>query len=103
MIRTSKKIPQLFDCFWFLGPKVQRQLKSTWAETFRKYILPQLPIQELSETYRKDRGRPTKNLQTGMGLLVLQQMLRVSAENDGLEGKNFHDNREERGQRLQIS
>ena len=74
MIRTRSTIPKLFDCFWFLGQKLQKQLKSTWAEAFRRYILPKLPVKELSQSYRQDRGRPTKNLQTGLGLLVLQQM-----------------------------
>ncbi len=74
MIRTNSSIPKLFDCLWFLGQKLQKQLRSTWAEVIRQHILPKLPVRELSESYRKDRGRPTKNLRTGLGLLVLQQM-----------------------------
>lgn len=74
MIRTNRAIPRLFDCFWFLGEKVRKQLCGTWAETFRRYIFPKLPVKELSQKYREDFGRPSKNLHTGLGLLVLQQM-----------------------------
>lgn len=49
-------------------------LKNSWAGTFRKYILPNLPVKKLSKHYSKMMGRPTKDLLTAMGAAVLQQI-----------------------------
>ncbi len=49
-------------------------LRKTWAGTFRKYILPKLPVEELSEFYVERMGRPTKDLLTAIGAAVLQQV-----------------------------
>lgn len=74
MIRQNQNIPRLFDAFSFLGQKVRDLLQRSWAEVFRRHILPKLPVQEFGQKYRKDFGRPSKNLHSMLGVLVLQQM-----------------------------
>ncbi len=49
-------------------------LKKTWAHTFLTYILPKLPVRELSQFYSSNLGRPTKNLTTALGVCILQQI-----------------------------
>ena len=80
MIRKNHFLPRLFDSFSYLGPKARKQLEHSWAETFRRHILPKLPVEKLGKSYRKGFGRPSKNLHTGLGVLVLQQMLDTTDE-----------------------
>jgi len=68
------KTAYLFDPFDDLGPKRLALLKNSWAALFRQEILPQLPVSELSHHYSKNHGRPTKELFSVMGLMILQQM-----------------------------
>lgn len=53
-------------------------LNKTWAGSFRKYILPKLPVEELSQFYTERMGRPTKDLLTGIGAAVLQQIFNLT-------------------------
>ncbi|MDX8408875.1 MAG: transposase, partial [Mariprofundales bacterium] len=68
------KTGHLFSPFSHLGEKRLRLLKESWAETFRWDILPSLPVHLLTPYYSIDHGRPTKELFSMMGLMVLQQM-----------------------------
>jgi len=75
MIYTKDhKTGYLYDPFEDLGPKRVSLLKNSWAELFRHEILPQLPVCELSKHYSQDHGRPTKELFSVMGAMILQQM-----------------------------
>jgi Transposase DDE domain/Transposase domain (DUF772) len=49
-------------------------LNKTWAGAFRKFILPNLPVDNLAKHYSKNMGRPTKDLITAMGVAILQQI-----------------------------
>ena len=55
-------------------------LNKSWAGTFRNYILPNLPIVELSKNYSQTMGRPTKDLLTAMGASILQQIFDLTDE-----------------------
>ncbi len=48
-------------------------LQKSWAEVFRKHILPLLPAEQIFHLYSSHRGRPTKELYSIMGTVVLQQ------------------------------
>jgi hypothetical protein len=74
MIHKNHFLPKLFDPFDSLGKKVRRELDNTWAFTFRNHILPKLPVEELGKKYHPELGRPSKNLHSGLGMLLLQQM-----------------------------
>ena len=55
-------------------------LEKSWAGTFRKHILPNLPVEELSQYYNERIGRPTKDLLTALGASVLQQIFDYTDE-----------------------
>jgi len=68
------KQPYIFDQFGYLGPKRRRLLDESWAEVFRSEILPELPIDELRKHYHETDGRPTNEMYSMVGLMILQQM-----------------------------
>jgi len=70
----------IIDPFTHLGKKRMALLKSSWAEIFRWDVLPYLPVDELAAYYSKDQGRPTKELYSVMGLMIIQQMHNLDDE-----------------------
>lgn len=64
----------------YLSQEKRALLIKSWAGTFRNHILPNLPIEKLSENYSKTMGRPTKDLLTGMGAAILQQIFDLTDE-----------------------
>jgi len=75
MIRTrDPRQPPLMDPWGHLGPKRRQLLENSWAGLFRQEILSELPVKQLALRFRADYGRPTKELHTVLGVLVLQQM-----------------------------
>ena len=75
MIHTrDHKTAYMFDPWEYLGPKRRKLLDSSWAGLFREHILSELPVSQLASYYSEDFGRPTKELYSALGALVLQQM-----------------------------
>lgn len=68
------KTYDMFDRFEHLGPKRRGLLDSTWARLFRDEILPYLPVHLLKKHYDPANGRPTNELFSMMGVMILQQM-----------------------------
>ena len=64
----------IFDPFEYLGPKRLSELKNSWAEIFRSEILPALPVESLRKYYHDKNGRPSKEMYSMIGLMILQQM-----------------------------
>jgi len=58
----------------FLSPKRRRLLEQSWAGLFQREILAELPVKKLSSCFTIGFGRPSKELHTVLGVLVLQQM-----------------------------
>lgn len=75
MIHTKdhKTLP-LFDPWDFLGPKRRKLMEESWAGLFRKYILNELPVSKLRTFFTTGFGRPTKELYSIIGAIVLQQI-----------------------------
>ena len=74
MIRfNGHKQQQLFDPWGHISPKRRHMLDTSWPGLFKKHILPQLPVGQFAPFFTADFGRPTKDLCTVMGLLILQQ------------------------------
>lgn len=81
MIRfNGHKQQQLFDPWGHLSPKRRQRLDHSWPGLFREHILPQLPVREFAPYFNPRFGRPTKDLSTVMGLLILQQTLDLDDE-----------------------
>ena len=49
-------------------------LEASWAGVFREHILPLLPAEKIFKLYTFNRGRPTKELYSIIGAIVLQQI-----------------------------
>ncbi len=69
------KQDELFDPWSFLSPKRRRLLDQSWAGLFKEHILCELPVNQLAPFFNESFGRPTKELHTVLGVLVLQQSL----------------------------
>jgi hypothetical protein len=65
----------LFDPWGFLSPKRRELLDQSWAGLFQKELLCELPVREVGSHFNDDFGRPTKELHTVLGTLLLQQAL----------------------------
>lgn len=63
----------LFDPWHFLSPKRRDLLDQSWAGLFQKELLRELPVDEVAASFKEDFGRPTKELYTVLGVLLLQQ------------------------------
>ena len=74
------KTGYLFDPFDFLGTQRRKLLSQSWAHLFREEILSDLPVEKLVPYYSSRMGRPTKELFSLMGLLILQQMFDLTDE-----------------------
>lgn len=64
----------LFDEWAFLGDKRRKLLSSSWAFLFREHLLQMLPVREMMPFFSQRTGRPTKELYTVLGTLLLQQV-----------------------------
>jgi len=74
MIRIKDhKQKELFDPWGFLSPKRRDLLDQSWAGLFQKKLLCELPVGEVASFFSDDFGRPTKELHTALGVLILQQ------------------------------
>ena len=65
---------RLFDQWDHIGPKRRKLLDKSWSGVFRKYLLEKLPIEKIARHFDESHGRPTKELYTAMGMLILQQL-----------------------------
>ena len=75
MIRTDFFQQDSFiDPFDFLGPKRKGLLETGWAALFRNFLLDQIPVDKIQACFHDKMGRPTKEIRTMLGVLLLQQM-----------------------------
>jgi hypothetical protein len=72
-VKNHKQL-NIFDPWGHLGPKRRKLLAHSWSGLFQQKILPELPVETLRSHYHEWNGRPTKELYSMMGLMVLQQM-----------------------------
>jgi hypothetical protein len=75
MIHTrDHKTAYLFDPWHFLGQKRRKLMETSWAALFREHILCELPVSKVASFFSDTFGRPTKELYTALGVLLLQQI-----------------------------
>lgn len=70
----------IFDPWAFLTPKRRQMLDAGWPGLFREFILPTIPVSEVSKHFSSSFGRPTKELFSSLGALVLQQAFDLTDE-----------------------
>lgn len=64
----------MFDPFDYLGPKRRKMLNDSWAGIFRDHIRHVLPVDLLAQHFSVGMGRPTNELVSMMGAMLLQHM-----------------------------
>lgn len=64
----------LIDPFDHLGPKRKALLETGWPGLFRESLFEKIPVKEIQAKFHTHMGRPTKDLRTVLGVLLLQQM-----------------------------
>jgi len=72
-VKNHKQL-NIFDKWAYLGAKRRKELDQSWAGLFRNKILQTLPVEELRKHYHEINGRPTKELYSMLGMMILQQM-----------------------------
>jgi len=75
---NDHRTERLFDPWEYLGPKRRKLLDSSWSGVFRKYLLEKLPVEKVAEHFDEGMGRPSKELYTAVGSLILQQLRDLS-------------------------
>ena len=79
MIRIKDhKQQQLFDPWAHLSPKRRKMLDDDWPGLFRQHLLEQLPVEQIASSFSEGMGRPSKELHTVLGVLLLQQTMDLS-------------------------
>ena len=73
MLRIHTNIQLSFlDPFEFLGPKRKEMLEGGWAYLFREFLYGELPVDAVKHAFHPGMSRPTKELHTMLGVLLLQ-------------------------------
>jgi len=78
--RNNLTFPGMESWRGSLSDKKVEWLEKSWAGVFRMYILPNLPAHRLADRYSDHMGRPSKDLITCMGAILLQQIFDLTDE-----------------------
>lgn len=70
----DRRTGDLFDRWSGLGEKRRRLLERSWAGVFRDHLLSHLAVDDLCRHFDDRFGRPSKDLQVVIGVLLLQQL-----------------------------
>ena len=70
----------IFDPWAFVTPKRRQLLDAGWPGLFREHILPSIPVNKVSKYFNATFGRPTKELYSMLGALILQQTFDLTDE-----------------------
>lgn len=65
---------RLFDPWEYVGPKRRKLLDRSWSGVFRRYLLEELPVGTVARYFDEAMGRPSKELYTAIGCIILQQL-----------------------------
>jgi len=83
---------RLFDPFdRVLTEKARKRLLDGWPGVFRHVILELMPVDALSEHFEPAMGRPTKELYSMAGLLLIQEFMNWTKE-QALDAYTFYTN-----------
>lgn len=78
-IKNPKQL-NIFDPWDFLPPKRKQLLEQGWPKLFRDIILPSIPVNQVIKFFNNTFGRPTKELFSLLGALILQQSFDLTDE-----------------------
>ena len=84
--------PRLFDPFGnVLTEKTRKRLLDSWPGVFRHVILELMPVDAMAEHYDPAIGRPTKELYSMAGLLLIKELMNWTRE-QALDSYSFSMN-----------
>jgi hypothetical protein len=78
-IKNPKQM-DIFDPWYFLTPKRRQLLDAGWPGLFREHILSSIPVGKVAKFFDASFGRPTKELYSLLGALILQQAFDLTDE-----------------------
>jgi hypothetical protein len=78
-IKNHKQL-EIFDSWSFMSPIRRRILDQSWSGLFKEEILCELPVNKFKTFFNEGFGRPTKELHTALGMLILQQAFDLTDE-----------------------
>lgn len=76
------------DIPW-LSPRQTKMLSETVYHTFREEILPYLPVDVFAKFFSSENGRPTKDIQSVLGLFILQTLFDLT-DAEAVENFSFN-------------
>ncbi len=89
---VNPKQIQLFDPFdSVLTPKTRKRLLDGWPGVFRHIILELMPVDAVSEHFDPAMGRPTKELYSMAGLILLMEFMDWT-KLEALDAYSYHTN-----------
>ena len=83
---SNEQQPQLFnkeDYSWWatqLSPNALRKLETGWQGVFRRSILALMPAEKLGENFSETNGRPSKELYSMAGLMLIAEFKNLTGE-----------------------
>lgn len=87
--KNRKRLSLIDDTCW-LDVKQANAIKKTVYYTFRQDILPYLPVTMFKKYFSSDFGRPTKDVQSMLGLFIIQALTDLT-DAEAIEAYCFHD------------
>ena len=81
---------RLFDSFSnVLTEKTRQRLLAGWQGVFRHVILELMPVEQISQHFAPVMGRPTKELYSMAGLLLIKEFMNWTKE-ETLDAYSFN-------------
>lgn len=78
-VKNRKQVKLIDDTAW-LSKKQLEWLKKSVYHTFMVFIIPFICIKPLKKYFKSNIGRPSKDLQSMIGLFILQHLFDLSDE-----------------------
>jgi hypothetical protein len=82
---------RLFDSYQAMIPANQKWLQENWPGVFRHVILEQLPVETLRQHFHPTLGRPSEELYSLAGLLLLLEMFNWTKEQAAAAYRFHHE------------
>jgi len=89
---VDPKQTRLFDPYsTILTEQTRKRLLDGWPGVFRNVILELMPVEAVSRNFHQTMGRPTKELYSMAGLLLIKEFMNWTKQ-EALDAYSFHTN-----------
>ncbi len=86
----NRKQKQLIEFYPGLTKHHLNYLKNTIYSSFRENILPNIPVKPFLKYFSPSSGRPTKDIQSVIGLFIIQVILNLT-DREAVEAYSFYN------------